>query len=185
MRTAGARPPVLAFFLGRVLEWTVLVCACALPLAITTWRQFTPTERLAETLGVFVWAVVMVIVAERLRWPQREDRQSLRGALTNMVWDRWASREADRRSTLLRAGALATAIVHAGLAILGGGLALFLWFAPVVLIVSYLPLISEIESEFWAPFMMTLMCGGQSAIAAWLFGRGIDRARRALGARSH
>jgi hypothetical protein len=48
------------------------------------------------------------------------------------------------------------------------------------LIVSYVPLISEIESEFWMPFTLTLMCGAQSAFVAWLCGRAIDGARRAF-----
>jgi hypothetical protein len=180
MQTPGARPPVLEFFLGRVFEWIVLVIGCALPLAITTWPKFTASERFAEVLGVLVWAVVMVIVGERLHWPSRDDAGSLRGAVESVIWNRWTSREASRRSTRMRAGALATAIVHAGLAIVGGQLALFLWFAPVVWTVAYLPLISDLESDFWNAFTMTLMCGGQSAIVAWLCGRGIDGARRAL-----
>jgi hypothetical protein len=99
------------------------------------------------------------------------------------MWNRWGSREADRQSQMLRTGALATAIVHTGIAIAGGALGLFLWFAPVVLVVSYLPLISEIESGFWSGFMWTLACGAQTAVVAWLCGRAIDRARRGLAGR--
>jgi hypothetical protein len=167
------------FFLGRVATWVVLVCVCALPIATLTWGRFTPAERLGEIVGVFVWVVVMVIFAERLRWPARGDTPSLRAALLSVMWSRWTSREADRRSQMLRTGALATAIVHTGIAIIGGPLGLFLWFAPAVLVVSYLPLISEIESGFLAGLTWTLVCGSQTAIVAWLCGRAIDRARRA------
>ena len=176
----GARPPVGEFFLGRVFVWFVLVGACALPVAMMTWRHFTPTERFAEALGVFVWAVVMVIVGEKLRWPSRDDRRTLRGALLVVIWDRWNSREADRQSNTLRAGALAMAIVHAGLAIFAGPLGLFLWFAPAVLIASPPLRIWESESDFVNALLWTVVCGAQSAIVAWLCGRAIDRTRRAL-----
>jgi hypothetical protein len=168
------------FFLRRVFVWVVLVGACALPLAMMTWRHFTPTERFGEALGVFVWTVVMVIAGEQLRWPSREDIGSPRGALLVMIWNRWNSREADRRSKMLRAGALATAIVHAGLAIFAGPLGIFLWFAPAVLIASPLLRIWEPESDFLNALLWTVVCGAQSAIVAWLWGRAIDRTRRAL-----
>jgi hypothetical protein len=122
----------------------------------------------------------MMILGERLRWPSPDDRQSLRGALFSVIWGRWTSREADRRSEMLRAGALVTALVHTGFAIFAGPLGLFLWFAPVVWVVSYLPLGSDIESDFWNAFVLTLMCGAQSVVVAWLCGHAIDRAR-ALG----
>jgi hypothetical protein len=94
------------------------------------------------------------------------------------MWNRWTSREADRPSELLRAGALATALVHTGLAVFAGPPGLFLWFAPVVWVFSYLPLASDIESDFWNVFVLTLMCGAQSFVVAWLFGRAITLARR-------
>ena len=169
------------FVLGRLFIWIVLGAACALPLATLTWRRFTPTERFAEVLGTCVWVVVMMILGERLRWPSRDDRRLLRGLLFSVMWNRWTSREADRRSKMLRAGALATALVHTGLAIVSGPLGLFLWFAPVVWVVSYLPLASDIESDFWNALVLTLMCGAQSVVVAWLFGCAIDLARRALG----
>jgi hypothetical protein len=176
----GARPPVGEFFLGRVFLWVGLVGACALPLVILTWREFSPSERLGEALGVLVWMVVMVIMGERLRWPSRDDRRTLRGAVQMVMWHRWTSREADRLSAMLSAGTLATAIVHVALAIVAGPLGLFLWFGPTVWIGSLLPLISDIESDFGNAFTWTLMCGAQSAIVAWLCGRAINRARRAL-----
>ena len=129
----------------------VLVGACALPLVTITWHRFTPTERSAEALGGFVWVVVMAIVGERQRRPS------------------------DARS--LRSGALATAMVHAGLAIFGGPLGVFLWFAPAVRIGAQLTKISHVESDFGNAFMWTLVCGAQTAIVAWLCGRVIERSR--------
>ena len=116
----GARPPVVAFFLGRVIIWVVLVCACALPLALVTAARFTLAERAAEWLGVFVWVAAMVIIGERLRWPS-EARSPLE-ALHLVMWNRWSNRAADRRSATLRTGALAAAIIHSGLAIVAGPL---------------------------------------------------------------
>src|SRR5262245_44180921 len=101
---ACAPPPVVPFFLRRVLAWVGIVCACALPVAVLTWPHFTPAERSGEALGALVWAVVMVIVGERLRWPPGAGARSLRGALETVIWDRWTSREADRRSQTLRSG---------------------------------------------------------------------------------
>lgn len=60
----GAPPPIAAFFLGRVVIWVVLVCACALPLVMVTAGQFTPAERSAEWQGVLGCAVAMVIIGE-------------------------------------------------------------------------------------------------------------------------
>jgi hypothetical protein len=174
----AARPPVGQFFLGRVFDWIALVSACALPLVVITWRQFTPAERAGEVLGVCAWVVAMVIVGERLRWPSRDETPSLRGALMRVIWNRWTSREADRRSKMLRAGALVTALVHGVLAIFAGAPGLFLWFTPAVLVASNLPLLSELESGFWNALTWTLVCGAQSAGVAWLCGGAISAAPR-------
>lgn len=176
---AGAPPPVGQFFLRRVISWVVLTSACALPLMILTWSNFTPIERFGEALAVFVWVVVMVIVGERLRWPSSHDARTLGGALQFVVWNRWTSREADRRSTILRTGALVTAIVHGCLAIFAGPLGLLLWFAPAVWIGSLLTRIARGESDFWAAFGWTLICGAQTALVAWLCGRAIHRGKGA------
>ena len=157
----GARPPIATFFLGRLVIWVFLVCACALPLAILTADRFTPAERSAEWVGTLVWAVAMVIIGER----------------------HWSSREAARRSAMLRTGALATAIIHSGLAIFAGPLGLFLWFAPAIWTGSRLPLMSHLESDFWNAFAWTLVCGAQTAIVAWVCGRALGRARDSLSRR--
>ena len=176
---AGAPPPVVQFFVRRVISWVVLTSACALPLMILTWSDFTPIERFGEALGVFVWVVVMVIAGERLRWPSSHDARTLAGALQFVVWNRWTSREADRRSAMLRTGALVTAIVYGCLAIFAGPLGLFLWFAPAMRIGSLLTRILSSDSDFWPVFGWTLICGAQTALVAWLCGRAIHRAKGA------
>ena len=135
----------------------------------------------AEWLGVLVWAVAMVIIGEGLRWPS--DARSLLDAMQLVMWNRWTSREADRRSAMLGTGALAAAIIHSGLAIFVGPLGLFIWFAPTVWIGSQLPLVSELESGFWNAFTWTLVCGAQTAIVAWMSGLALGRARSSLGRR--
>jgi hypothetical protein len=165
----SAPPPVAAFFRGRVVRWVVLVCACALPLALVTTGRFTPAERSAQLLGALVWVIAMVIIGERLRWPS--DARSLVEAMQNVMWNRWTSREADRRSAMLGAGAIAVAIIHSGLAIVTGPPGFFIWFAPAIWIGSRLPLVLDLESDFWNAFTWTLVCGAQTAIVAWICGR--------------
>lgn len=84
---------------------------------------------------------------------------------------------------MLRTGALAAAIVHSGLAILAGPLGLFIWVAPAMWIGSQLPLVSELESDFWNAFTWTLVCGAQTAIVAWIGGLALGRARSSLSRR--
>jgi hypothetical protein len=182
--TPGARPPVVEFFLGRIFVWAVLVCACAAPIVVMTWRDFTPLGRLGEALGVFVWIVAISIFGEQLRWPRHT--RTLGEALMAVMWHRWTSRDAHRTSGTLRWGALSVTAIHTALAVFAGPLGVFLWFAPAVYavtVVSYVPLMPESESDFWNCLMWTLVCGAQSAVVAWLCGRAIDRARRALGRR--
>lgn len=179
----GARPPVVTFFLARVLSWVGIVSACALPVAVVTWPKFARTERCGEALGALVWAVVMVIVGERLRWPSRVDARSLRDALQIVTRDRWTSQEADRRSQMLRSGGLVTAVGYAGLAIFAGPLGLFLWFGPALWIGSHVPLLSRSGDDFWNALWWTFVCGAQTAIAAWLCGHGLRVVRRAFSRR--
>jgi hypothetical protein len=180
-RSPGAPPPIVSFFVGRAAAWTVLVTACALPLVVGTWRQITAAGIAGEALGIFLWIIALVIVGERLRWPPQAGAvRGPREVLLAVIWDRWCRRDADRRSERLRAGALALAVVHAALVVFGGSLGLFLWFSPVVVTFAYLPVISELESDFGNCLALTLMCGAQSAVCAWLCGHAIDVCRRAL-----
>ncbi len=174
----GGPPPVVRFFVGRVIAWVVLTSTCALPLMMLTWSRFTPIERSGEALGVFVWVVVMVIVGERLRWPSSDDGGSLLGAMQLVVWNRWTSREADRRSAMLRTGALVTAIIYGCLAIFAGPLGLLLWFAPAVWIGSPITRVASGESDFRAAFGWTLICGAQTAVVVWLCGSAFHRGQR-------
>jgi len=174
---AGAPPPVVQFFVRRVISWVVLTSACALPLMILTWSDLTPIERFGEALGVFVWVVAMVIAGERLRWPSSHDARTLAGALQSVVWNRWTSREADRRSAMLRTGALVTAIVYGCLAIFAGPLGLLLWFAPAVWIGSGIGRIANGGPDFWPAFGWTVICGAQTAIVVWLCGLATHRGK--------
>lgn len=174
----GAPPPVLTFFVGRVLTWIVLTSACALPLMVLTWSRFTAIERFGEAVGVLVWTVVVAILAERLRWPTSDAGGSFPGAMQLVVWNRWTSREADRQSAMWRTGALVTAVIHGCLAIFTGPLGLFLWFAPAVWMGSPIARIASGESDFRAAFAWTLICGAQTAVVAWLCGRAFYRGQR-------
>lgn len=172
----GASAPVLTFFVRQALMWVVLTTACALPLLVLTWSRFTPTERLGEVMGVLVWAVVMTMVAERLRWPAADAGASLSGVVQRVAFDRWTSREADRQSAMMRTGALVVAVIHTGLAIVAGPLGIFLWFAPAVWLGSPLARTVNGESDFRGALVWTLICGAQTAVVAWLSGRAIHRA---------
>jgi hypothetical protein len=121
----------------------------------------------------------MVIAGEQLRWDAGDGgRYRLRGALHAMMWSRWCNAAADRRSKMLRRGALALIILHVGLALLERELGLFLLYAPAVWCVARLSLIPAAASDFQGFLTLTLMCGAQAAGLVFIFGRLIERWRR-------
>ena len=177
----GATPPVFGWFLGRLVQWTLLVCLCALPLFLTMLPRSTPPEIVAQVAGVLALTLVMIVVAEQLRWPVGDDT----GALAAIARSRWSNRDADRRSSMLRSGVIVTALIHAALAIFAAPYGLFVWFFPAVWVASTFGLIVDEFPSVWNVFVLTLLCGAQAAACAWLSGLAVEAVSQAYNRPAH
>jgi hypothetical protein len=160
MDSLAARPPLFIWFVERVIGWNILVWACASPLMIATWPG--SAGGIGEVCAVVAWTVAIVAWDQRLRWHGSVSAQRI-----------------------LRIGGCVLFVVHAAVFALQNLVAatgpspllFFLMYSPVVLVASWLPLIPNDASDFYAYFVLTILSGGQAFLTALAMGHLIEKVR--------
>jgi hypothetical protein len=148
-QAAGSRWPF-----NHVTLWAALVLGCALPLFLWMWPTSSGAERLAEVVGMVSWTGILA----RRPWAENMQRFA-RGAVVVLV---------------AQAVAALAILVFSRL-----GLAVFfgVFYYPSLQIMLTLARDVLDSNPVIGQYLLTMICGGQVAVLAFLLGHLVTRRR--------
>ncbi len=130
------------------LKWAALVVGCAAPVAAAMWSNLDTQGHIGMTAGVVGWIIAMAPIERAIQ-----------------------RRESAETSRDLMLGAAALLAIEAIGWLAWPQAFLFAFFSPAVIAGAKLSLIPDSGSDLIPAFVLTVLCGAQALVCAYLLGK--------------